>query len=84
MFCTDYALSYTSQPLREYRSITNWSIKTMNNPSLLDLEQEIRMLRRQMELMFQEEQSFTADNVIEISSILDVKINEYMKSSVKA
>nr|WP_244903473.1 Spo0E family sporulation regulatory protein-aspartic acid phosphatase [Paenibacillus aquistagni] len=48
---------------------------------MLELEQEIRVLRKQMEQMFQQEQSFTADNVIEISSLLDLKINEYMKSA---
>nr|WP_093471033.1 aspartyl-phosphate phosphatase Spo0E family protein [Paenibacillus popilliae] len=47
---------------------------------MLALEQEIRILRKQMEQMFQEEQSFTAENMIEISSMLDLKINEYMKS----
>ncbi|TVX94550.1 aspartyl-phosphate phosphatase Spo0E family protein [Paenibacillus agilis] len=46
------------------------------------LEQEICLLRKQMEQMFQEEQSFTAHNVIEISSMLDIKINEYMKSNI--
>ncbi|WP_227775078.1 aspartyl-phosphate phosphatase Spo0E family protein [Paenibacillus sp. NAIST15-1] len=44
------------------------------------LEYEILVLRKQMEQMFQEEQSFTAETVIEISSMLDLKINEYMKS----
>jgi hypothetical protein len=32
-----------------------------------------------MEQLFLQEKSFTSDNVIEISSMLDLKINEYMK-----
>ncbi len=33
-----------------------------------------------MEEIFLEEKSFTSDIVIEISSLLDLKINEFMKS----
>ncbi|MHA0856633.1 aspartyl-phosphate phosphatase Spo0E family protein [Paenibacillus sp. CMAA1364] len=43
------------------------------------LEDEICWLRNQMEELFTREQSFTSDNVIEISILLDLKINEYMK-----
>ncbi|MEW9105223.1 aspartyl-phosphate phosphatase Spo0E family protein [Paenibacillus alvei] len=60
-----------------------WSGRTRNVSSkLLALEYEILVLRKQMEQMFQEEQSFTAETVIEISSMLDLKINEYMKSQL--
>ncbi|WP_320415478.1 aspartyl-phosphate phosphatase Spo0E family protein [Paenibacillus alvei] len=60
-----------------------WSGRTRNVSSkLLTLEYEILVLRKQMEQMFQEEQSFTAETVIEISSMLDLKINEYMKSQL--
>lgn len=45
----------------------------------LSLEDEIRVLRNKMEQLFLQEKSFTSDNVIEISSMLDLKINEYMK-----
>jgi hypothetical protein len=45
----------------------------------LSLEDEIRILRTKMEQLFLQEKSFTSDNVIEISSMLDLKINEYMK-----
>ncbi|MFF2912353.1 aspartyl-phosphate phosphatase Spo0E family protein [Paenibacillus sp. NPDC057934] len=45
----------------------------------LSLEDEIRVLRTKMEQLFLQEKSFTSDNVIEISSMLDLKINEYMK-----
>lgn len=45
----------------------------------LSLENEIMILRQRMEQLFLQEKSFTSDNVIEISSLLDLKINEYMK-----
>ena len=59
-----------------------WSVKP-DNASLHDisLEDEIHMLRRKMEQIFLEEKSFTSDIVIEISSLLDLKINEYMKAN---
>lgn len=86
MFCSDYTLSpYSTQLFRDERNQQKWSYKTKDVSSkLLTLEQEIGVLRKQMELLFQVEQSFTADNVIEISSILDIKINEYMKSNTKS
>lgn len=83
MFCSDLAFTNLSrQVIRKDRQSVTWSDKARNvSSSLLDLEQEIRVLRKQMEQMFQQEQSFTADNVIQISSLLDLKINEYMKYS---
>ncbi|MDO3408768.1 aspartyl-phosphate phosphatase Spo0E family protein [Saccharibacillus sp. CPCC 101409] len=45
----------------------------------LFLQEEIRILRRQMEETFSREQSFTSETVIEISILLDIKINEYMQ-----
>jgi hypothetical protein len=45
------------------------------------LEDEIYFLRRRMEQMFNQEQSLTSDSVIELSSLLDLKINEYMSKS---
>lgn len=47
------------------------------------LEDEILVLRNQMERLFLQEQSFTSDIVIEVSSLLDLKINEFMKSNKK-
>lgn len=47
------------------------------------LEDEIRILRCKMVQLFQQENSFTSDNVIEISSLLDLKINEFMKTYQK-
>jgi Spo0E like sporulation regulatory protein len=82
LFCSNYTLtSYPHSSVREDRSHVRWSGRTRNISSkLLALEYEILVLRKQMEQMFQEEQSFTAETVIEISSMLDLKINEYMKS----
>ncbi|MFS0870156.1 aspartyl-phosphate phosphatase Spo0E family protein [Paenibacillus xylanilyticus] len=47
----------------------------------ISLEDEIHILRRKMEQIFLEEKSFTSEIVIEISSLLDLKINEYMKAN---
>lgn len=44
------------------------------------LEEEIRILRTKMEQLFLEERSLTSDNVVEISIMLDIKINEYMRT----
>lgn len=49
------------------------------NARRLSLEDEIQMLRSRMEQLFMQEKSFTSDNVIAISSLLDLKINEYMR-----
>lgn len=48
------------------------------SPSMQTLEDEIDDLRKEMEQTFMQEASFQADNVIDISRRLDVKINEYM------
>lgn len=45
----------------------------------LSLEAEILSLRSRMEQLFVQEKSFTSDKVIAISSLLDLKINEYMR-----
>ncbi|CAI6046145.1 aspartyl-phosphate phosphatase Spo0E family protein [Cohnella sp. JJ-181] len=43
------------------------------------LQEEIDLLRRRMTETFLREDSFTAEPVMEISRMLDVKINEYMR-----
>ncbi|AJY73638.1 hypothetical protein VN24_02090 [Paenibacillus beijingensis] len=48
------------------------------SPSMRTLEDEIDDLRKEMEQTFLQEASFQADNVIDISRRLDLKINEYM------
>lgn len=49
-----------------------------------ELEQEIDMLRRKMEKLVDEENSFTSEAVVAISTLLDKKIYEYMKSQSKS
>ena len=55
------------------------SLSTNTSAHKLSLEQEILILRSRMEQIFMQEQSFTSQHVIEISCLLDLKINEYMK-----
>nr|WP_209861415.1 aspartyl-phosphate phosphatase Spo0E family protein [Paenibacillus shirakamiensis] len=50
------------------------------SPQSDSLEDEILLLRSKMERLFLQEKSFTAEIVIEISSLLDLKINEFMKN----
>ncbi|WP_230190810.1 MULTISPECIES: aspartyl-phosphate phosphatase Spo0E family protein [unclassified Paenibacillus] len=52
-----------------------------SSSSAVTLEDEIQFLRIQMEQMVLQEQSFTSDTVIQISSLLDLKINEYMRNN---
>lgn len=81
----DYELSnYRGDCTAEDNQHGKWSIKSAKStPQEITLEDEIRMLRQKMEQIFMEEKSFTSDIVIEISSLLDLKINEYMKTYPK-
>ncbi|MBB6021304.1 hypothetical protein HNR77_002397 [Paenibacillus sp. JGP012] len=83
MFCVEYDLpTNRGHVLAEGDHGDRWSVNpdhaSMPN---ISLEDEIRMLRSKMEQIFMEEKSFTSDVVIEISSLLDLKINEYMKAN---
>lgn len=62
-----------------------WTTKenTLASSDSESLEDEILVLRNRMERLFLQEQSFTSDIVIEVSSLLDLKINEFMKSTKK-
>lgn len=83
MFCVEYALpTNRGHVLAESDHGDRWSVNP-DDASLhnISLEDEIRMLRSKMEQIFLEEKSFTSDIVIEISSLLDLKINEYMKAN---
>ncbi|MGM1048546.1 Spo0E like sporulation regulatory protein [Paenibacillus uliginis N3/975] len=84
MYC-DYELSpYRGDFVAEGQEHGKWSIKSAKStPQDISLEEEIHMLRRKMEQLFLQEQSFTSEIVIEISSLLDLKINEYMKAHPK-
>ncbi|OAB48247.1 aspartyl-phosphate phosphatase Spo0E family protein [Paenibacillus antarcticus] len=81
MFCADYDMpKYRGGYISEGK-IGKWPSKTNESSNReFTLEDEIRMLRSKMEQIFVQEQSFTSEIVIEISSLLDLKINEYMKN----
>jgi hypothetical protein len=71
--------------LRENDSDQRWLIKTAKKSSSASpLEEEIYSLRCMLEQMVLEGRLMTSDAVIELSTILDSKINEYMKSSAKS
>ena len=71
--------------LRENDSEQRWLIKTAKRSSLAShLEEEIYSLRSMLEQMVLEGRLMTSDAVIELSTILDSKINEYMKNSAKS
>lgn len=84
MFCAEYDLpSYRGDYIAEDEQRGDWSTKTTDSAKDVSLEDEILMLRNKMEQIFMQEQSFTSEVVIEISSLLDLKINEYMRSCPK-
>jgi hypothetical protein len=57
--------------------------KINSSPSKKSLEDEIASLRIKMERAVWQEQSMTKDIVVKLSSMLDHKINEYMKIKLK-
>jgi hypothetical protein len=70
--------------LRENDSEQRWLFKTAKNTAPhAQLEEEIHSLRRKLEQMVFEGRPMTSDAVIELSSILDSKINEYMNKTKK-
>jgi hypothetical protein len=69
-----------SKPIRwSYRNKKNSSRR--DQPEPVSLEDEIVRLRTTMEQAFVDNQSLTAEIVVEISRKLDEKINEYMRKS---
>ncbi|GAA0133537.1 hypothetical protein YSY43_03770 [Paenibacillus sp. YSY-4.3] len=84
MFCGEYNMPYEkmSGHIAEGNVTNQWMDEKGRkiSPQALTLEDEIQLLRTRMEEIFLEEKSFTSDIVIEISSLLDLKINEFMKS----
>ncbi|WP_373229074.1 Spo0E family sporulation regulatory protein-aspartic acid phosphatase [Cohnella sp.] len=53
-----------------------------SNRATQDLAEEIDTLRKTMTETFLQEDSFTADRVMELSRQLDIKIIEYMKQVI--
>jgi hypothetical protein len=74
--------NHNNHTTREQELSAKWFYRPikMDSPEQF-LEDEIYFLRRRMEQMFNQEQSLTSDSVIELSSLLDLKINEYMYKS---
>lgn len=52
--------------------------------SLTLLEEEIHSLRRRLEQMVLDGEEMTSDSVVQLSTILDQKINEYMNNGKKS
>lgn len=52
--------------------------------SLTLLEEEIHTLRRKMEQMVVDGREMTSESVVELSTLLDQKINEYMAAGKKS
>jgi hypothetical protein len=82
LYCAEYNLpEYRGHLIAENNEV--WSTSSEKSSQILSLEDEIYLLRMRMEQLFLEEKSFTSQSVIEISMLLDLKINEYMRSHQK-
>jgi len=85
--CGEYNLVYDMAGLliAEDNESNKWMVEAnrKTSPQAVTLEDEIHILRNRMEKMFLQEKSFTSDIVIEISRLLDLKINEFMKKRSK-
>lgn len=91
MGCGEYKLPFEMDDAADVNGnhLNEWEddeASRMTSPhavSTFTLEDEIRILRSKMVKLFQQENSFTSDTVIEISSLLDLKINEFMRTYQK-
>jgi len=84
LYCTEYpGPIYRGLMLSENQATWPQQPESIRSRQLLSLENEIRVLRSQMEQLFMEQQSFIADDVLEVSMMLDLKINEYMRLTNK-
>lgn len=62
-----------------------WLTKRAKKRNSLNLlEEEIHSLRRRLEQMVLDGEEMTSDAVVELSTILDLKINEYMNNGKKS
>lgn len=79
------AAQFNHYTLVSERNEVKWPYKARTHSlSTSVLEDEISELRKKMEEAFAENNSFTAEIVIEISRMLDLKINEYMNINEKS
>jgi len=78
----EYNMPYNNALCADGRVMSPWmdQEERPHSPQAVTLEDEIHLLRSKMERLFLQEKSFTSDIVIEISSLLDLKINEFMKT----
>jgi hypothetical protein len=87
MASMEYQLSAFRKQLhiRENESEKRWLFKhaKKSNP-LTSLEEEIDALRRKLEQMVVDGREMTSESVIELSIVLDRKINEYMNNGKKS
>jgi hypothetical protein len=74
--------SLVDNVIMERNKNAKWPNQASN--SRTSLEEEISRLRRQMENTVSQGNSLTSDLVVEISSLLDEKINEYMRVRKKS
>lgn len=80
-------LNYRKQhiQIREHDSGQRWLTKRAKKQNSLNLlEEEIHSLRRRLEQMVLDGKEMTSDSVVELSTILDLKINEYMNNGKKS
>lgn len=62
-----------------------WLTKRAKKRNSLNLlEEEIHSLRRRLEQMVLDGEEMTSESVVELSTILDLKINEYMNNWKKS
>ncbi|MBD0380066.1 aspartyl-phosphate phosphatase Spo0E family protein [Paenibacillus sedimenti] len=83
----EYQLTTYSKHLhiRENESEQRWLFKhAKKSKSLISLEEEIHSLRRMLEQMVVDGRAMTSDSVVELSTVLDHKINEYMNKGKKS
>jgi hypothetical protein len=65
--------------VRENDSRSKWFLrKNKQSSAAVSLDDEIYQLRRKLEQLVLDEKSLTSQEVVEISVMLDKKINEYM------
>jgi hypothetical protein len=87
MASMEYQLSTFSTHLhiRENESEKRWLFKhAKKSKSLTSLEEEIHSLRRKLEQMVVDGREMTSESVVELSTVLDRKINEYMNNWKKS
>ncbi|SDN27625.1 Spo0E like sporulation regulatory protein [Paenibacillus sp. yr247] len=71
--------------IREQDFGKRWLTKHAKKHNSLNLlEEEIHSLRRKLEQMVLDGKEMTSDDVVELSTILDRKINEYMNNGKKS